>query len=655
MSLVNQLLADRYRIERLLARGGMADVYLATDERLDRQVAVKVIYPHLASDPRFTQKFIREAKTAAKLNHPNLVNVFDQGTADGQTFMVMEYVPGMTLREALDKYGKLPPLRALELLDAILQGLAAAHRAGILHRDLKPENVFLSDDGRIKLGDFGLAREANSATSTGSLLGTIAYIAPELLTRGQADARSDVYSAGIMLYEFLTGKQPWDGDDVAHIAHQHTTIGVGTPSAAEKSVPPLLDELVLWTTAISPQHRPANAQVLSEVAQRVRAEIKAGNGKTARLDLPQFSGVAATKVISVDSTMVIEPIEPDEAEEHFASGDSNATQIIGDVPRRSTIFDATSVINPDEPVEAYSLLESMAQKRRRRGKWVAAAILAFTLACSGAGWWFSSGPGGMSALPDLTSSTVDNAKSVLAPYSGNLKLVKEFSNTVSDGLVTHTDPKAGSLFFRGGTITVYVSKGANLKAVPSLNGMSVTDARTALETAGFSLGNVTKYYSAATKNQVIAYLGSDGNKIPAGSAVPLKISAGALTNVVGKQQSDATNALKSAGIAVSSVATDYSDAVATGAVIKVNPNTDPLPINGTVTLIVSKGPTTVVVPNLVGETLAASKLALETLGLDVVVNTDQLQSNWGMIKIKTVSVPSGTVVKRGSQIIISNK
>jgi len=142
LSLENQLLADRYRIERLLARGGMADVYLATDERLDRQVAVKVIYPHLASDPRFTQKFIREAKTAAKLNHPNLVNVFDQGTADGQTFMVMEYVPGMTLREALDKYGKLPPMRALDLLDAILQGLSAAHRAGILHRDLKPENVF---------------------------------------------------------------------------------------------------------------------------------------------------------------------------------------------------------------------------------------------------------------------------------------------------------------------------------------------------------------------------------------------------------------------------------------------------------------------------------------------------------------------------------
>jgi len=657
LSLVDQLLAERYRIERLLARGGMADVYLATDERLDRQVAVKVIYPHLASDPRFTQKFIREAKTAAKLNHPNLVNVFDQGTANGQTFMVMEYVPGMTLREALDKYGKLPPLRALDLLDAILQGLAAAHRAGILHRDLKPENVFLSDDGRIKLGDFGLAREANSATSTGSLLGTIAYIAPELLTRGQADARSDVYSMGIMLYEFLTGKQPWDGEDVAHIAHQHTTIGVGTPSAAEKSVPPLLDELVLWTTAISPAHRPANAQVLAEVAQRVRAEVKAGNGKTARLDLPQFSGVAATKVISVDATVVIEPLVAPEPEEARANSfaDLNTTQNLGEISRQTATYGATSVIDTDADSNSFSLLEELALKRRRRGKWVAAAILAFTLFCSGAGWWFSSGPGGMSALPDLTSSTLANAKSVLAPYSQNLKVVKEFSSTVSDGLVTHTEPKAGSLFFRGSGITVFVSKGANLKAVPSLIGLDLTQAQKALESAGFVIGQAQKFFGSAAANTVFQYLGSDGNKVAAGSTVPLKLSAGPMPDIVGKSQTEATATLKSAGLSVASVAFDYSDTVATGEVIKVNPTQDPLPVNGSVTLVVSKGPTTVVVPNLVGETLAASELALKTLGLVVVVNTDQLQSNWGMIKIKTISVPSGTVVKRGSQIIISNK
>ena len=303
--LLDRLIADRYRIKSLVARGGMANVYLAMDERLEREVAVKVIYPHLAENPSFRTKFIREAKTAARLNHPNLVNVYDQGTDDGFTFMVMEYVPGMTLRDALNKFGKLKPLRALELFEPIMQGLAAAHRGGILHRDLKPENVFLADDGRIKLGDFGLARGIDAHTNTGSLIGTIAYLSPELITRGQADARSDVYAAGIMLYEFLTGEQPYKGEEAAHIAHQHTTGTLPMPSSLSPDVPPLLDEVVLWATARAPEHRPANAQVLVEVVQRVRAEIKAGRGATARLDLPEFADHAATKVISVDATVAM--------------------------------------------------------------------------------------------------------------------------------------------------------------------------------------------------------------------------------------------------------------------------------------------------------------------------------------------------------------
>jgi serine/threonine-protein kinase len=204
-NLVGRLIADRYLVQSLIARGGMSSVYLAMDERLERQVAVKVIYAHLAENPSFREKFIREAKTAARLNHPNLVNVFDQGQDQELTFLVMEYVPGMTLRDALKKFGKLSPARALDLFEPILQGLAAAHRGGILHRDLKPENVFLADDGRIKLGDFGLARNVDANTSTGSLIGTIAYLSPELITRGVADARSDVYAAGILLYELLTG------------------------------------------------------------------------------------------------------------------------------------------------------------------------------------------------------------------------------------------------------------------------------------------------------------------------------------------------------------------------------------------------------------------------------------------------------------------
>ena len=636
MSLENQLLAGRYRMERLLARGGMADVYLATDERLERQVAVKVIYPHLASDPRFTAKFIREAKTAAKLNHPNLVNVFDQGSDAGQTFMVMEYVPGMTLREALDKFGKLSPSRALELFEAILQGLAAAHRAGILHRDLKPENVFLADDGRIKLGDFGLAREANAHTNTGSLMGTIAYIAPELLTRGQADARSDVYSAGIMLYEFVTGVQPFPGTDVAHIAHQHTAVGVAAPSQVNPSIPPLVDEVVLWATAMAPEHRPANAQVLVEVVQRVRSEIRAGNGAISRLNLPQFEPANATKVISVDSTMRLP--EPSE----FAA----------EVPGP---LGATTVIDAPEPAEFEHPLEAFANRRRRRAKWIALAIALTTFAGSAAGWWFSAGPGGMSALPNLESATVASAKATLGAYSSNIVVKSEYSTAVSKGLVVHTNPEAGSLFWRGSQIVIFVSKGAQTAAVPSLVGLSPAQAAAKLTRAGFTAGTSSSFFSTEPKGGVFDYLGSDGNPVALGTSIPLKVSLGPLPNVVGAQQSAALTTLIAAGARVGSISTDYSDAVATGAVISASPVTDPLPGGGKVNLLVSKGPTTVVVPPLKGETLAAAMLALDTIGLLVTVNTDQLQSNWGIVKVKTMSIAAGTVVKRGSAITISNK
>jgi serine/threonine-protein kinase len=658
---VNQLLAERYRIERLLARGGMADVYLATDERLDRKVAVKVIYPHLASDPRFTEKFIREAKTAAKLNHPNLVNVFDQGTSDGQTYMVMEYVPGMTLRDALDKFGRLSPARALDALDAVLQGLAAAHRAGILHRDLKPENVFLADDGRIKLGDFGLAREASANTSTGSLMGTIAYIAPELLTRGHADARSDVYSAGIMLFEFLTGAQPFGGTDIAHIAHQHTAVGVPAPSTLVPEIPALLDELVLWATAMAPQHRPANAQVLVEVLQRVRTELKAGNGATARLDLPEFAGLAATKVISVDSTMKLGAAAVDEngtvliGDEYLPEQSGNATAPItgaAGMPDPS----ATTVLGDFDLGEALHPLEELALKRRKRGKWIAGSMVLVTLLASGAGWWFSAGPGGMTALPDLTSDSVATAEKFLADYTGDIGVTQEFSNSVSTGLVTRTEPKAGELFWRGSHIEIFVSKGVQMVVVPNLKGLTPGEASAKLAAAGFKAGSSQSYYSDAAKGTVFGYLGSDGSKVGFGSTIPLMVSGGALPKVVGMATAEAIKALQSAGIKLSGTpATDYSDTVPTGAVIALRLGADPLPTGGTVSLTTSLGPTTVVLPNFKGETLAAAKLALSSLGLNVTVNTDQLQSSWGVVKVKSMSIPAGTVVKRGTQITISNK
>ena len=663
MSLANTLVADRYRVERLLARGGMADVYLATDERLDRKVAVKVIYPHLAENPSFRDRFIQEAKMAAKLSHPNLVNVFDQGTDGNTTFLVMEYVPGITLREALSHNGKLAPTRALTLFSEVLEGLAAAHRGGILHRDLKPENVLLADDGRIKLGDFGLARELDSNTNTGSLIGTIAYLSPELITRGYADARSDVYAAGILLFELITGEQPFKGSEAAHIAHQHTSAGVPAPSSVEASIPPLVDELVLWATAMAPEHRPANAGELLEVVRRVRADLKNGLGTTAHLDLSQLPSLntQATKVFSAsDATQLIGDVSGAAAAPGAVNPSSAATTVLGGFEGQPTeainpAANATTVLGSFGEDAPMTPLEELAWKRSRRGKLLAILIAAAAMLSLGAGWWFGAGPGGLSAMPNLTGTSVASAQENLRPYAAHIVVQQEYSKTVSAGLITHTDPTSGSLFWRGSTITLFESKGPELRAVPSIEGLSVAQATSKLQAAGFLAGTTTQYFSSGAVGTVFSFLGSDGGPVPLGTKIPMLISLGPVPDVAGQSQTNAITALQNAGLKVSAVTSEYSDAQTIGMVIRADQTENPLPAGGKVVLVVSKGPTTAKMPAVKGETIAATKLALENLGLNVQVNTDQLQANWGLVKVKSVSVAAGTVVKRGTLVTISNK
>ena len=230
-ALVGNLVDNRYQVQSRLARGGMSTVYLATDQRLERDVALKVLHPHLADDPQFLDRLGREAKAAARLSHPHVVGVLDQGEDGRLAYLVMEFIKGHTLRDVLNDKGALSPRLALALIDPVVEGLGAAHAAGMIHRDIKPENVLIADDGRIKLGDFGLARAISTSTSTGALIGTVAYISPELVLGKQADARSDIYSVGIMLYEMITGRQPFDGDVPIQVAYQHVNSTVAAPSA----------------------------------------------------------------------------------------------------------------------------------------------------------------------------------------------------------------------------------------------------------------------------------------------------------------------------------------------------------------------------------------------------------------------------------------
>ena len=279
-ALIGRVLDGRYRVGPKIARGGMATVYEATDLRLDRTVAVKVMHEGLADDDEFVRRFQREARAAARLAHHNVVAVFDTGDDHGTLFLVMEYVPGLTLRDLIRKEAPMSPAKALAMIEPVLSALAAAHDAGILHRDVKPENVLLADDGRVKVADFGLARAINSETqhtaTGGILIGTVSYLSPELVVNGKADARADVYAAGVLIYEMLTGHKPHQADSPIQVAYKHVHEDIPPPSASTPGIPPYVDALVARATARDTALRPADARVLLHQVRRVRHALDHG-------------------------------------------------------------------------------------------------------------------------------------------------------------------------------------------------------------------------------------------------------------------------------------------------------------------------------------------------------------------------------------------
>src|SRR5512134_1023024 len=279
--MIGRVLDDRYRVGPRIARGGMATVYEATDLRLDRVCALKVMHTGLGDDDDFAARFVREARSAARLSHPNVVAVFDQGDDHGTVFLAMEYIPGHTLRDLIRKEAPMAPRKALTLMEPVLSALAAAHQAGMIHRDVKPENVLLADDGRTKVADFGLARavsaETTQHTATGGvLIGTVSYLSPELVVDGKADARSDVYAAGVIIYEMLTGRKPHEGESPIQVAYKHVHEDVPAPSLLVPGIPAYVDALVARATARDRELRPADARVLLQQVRRVRGAVDHG-------------------------------------------------------------------------------------------------------------------------------------------------------------------------------------------------------------------------------------------------------------------------------------------------------------------------------------------------------------------------------------------
>lgn len=618
-NLTGEFISGRYLVQKLIASGGMASVYLAQDKVLERQVALKVIHPHLSKDRSFVEKFQREAKMAAKLSHPNLVNVFDQGSDGDVIYLVMEYVPGITLRDAMNDFGALDANRTLEIIEPLTAGLAAAHSAGILHRDLKPENVFLSDGGVVKLGDFGLARAITQHTQTGSVVGTVAYLSPELVLRGQADARSDVYSLGVMIFEMITGRQPYQGEQAVQIAYQHANDKIPAPSSVKGGVPELIDEIVLWATARDPSHRPASATALVPVIARARNDLSKGLttrlsqiDKTARIDLTQaFTAPAgATEVLELES------------------------------------FSTT---------EVESQVAAKLRKSNKRSKfWLALFTVLALFGGAGSGWWFSSGPGGLAAIPDLTGRSLEVAIEALEPLGLSVEQSEESSASVPEGSVIRTDPAAGTRVFKNTSVVVFISTGPKQVAVPEVTGLSEEQAEQTLTDAGFIVGSTKKYFSDKPEGQVFGLSAEIGAILNQGSVIDIYLSLGTLPEISGLPAQQALTLLTDLGLTVVEQEV-FDNQIASGLGVRLVLSQTPLPEKGSVTLEISKGPEIVEMPNVVGETIAAAKTLLENLGLRVVIDTNQLSSNFGIAKVKRQSPAPLTQIRVGDSVTIISR
>jgi serine/threonine-protein kinase len=616
--LVGRTLEGRYRVVERIARGGMSTVYAAVDERLDRDVAVKVMSAALSADPAFTDRFAREARTAARLTHLNAVAVYDQGQdvtgGERHVFLVMELVEGRTLRDLIrERGGRFTPAEALSILQPVLSALSAAHRAGIVHRDVKPENILLSDDGVVKVADFGLARavEADAAsTRTGLMMGTVAYCAPEQITRGHADPRTDVYAAGIVLFELLTGRAPYQGETAMNVAYQHVHSRVPAPSSKVKGIPEQIDDLVIRATDPDAGERPADAgEFLAEIGD-VRSEL----------------GLPAEPV----PTRAKPRRRPRDTRSEAPTGviggrDGQATEIVGrgaTQGRRDT-KPVRERGAPPPPVVIPPGQRERDERRRRRGLIVLLVVLLLGLGAGFAGWWFAAGR--YSQVPNLGGQSLAAAQSSLrdAGYHPG-SVTRAWSETVPKGEVITSDPSGGSRLERGKTVALTVSLGKHRIAIPDVRGDSSDTALAALHGKGL-LKPAVKQRSDdhVPSGQVIATDPAAGTAVKPDAPITVWVSTGPpIIDVppiaAGTPWPQAQQTLKNANLQPKEVLA-YSDTIPKNTVIALDPADKQVKF-GTVTVTVSQGPEFVTIPKVRGDKSTDAAAQLEALGLHVKID-----------------------------------
>ena len=628
--LSGELIDGRYQLTRQVANGGMASVYEAIDTRLDRKVAVKIMHPHLAQDEAFVNRFIREAKAAAALSHPNIVAVQDQGWNQNgvpAVFIVMELIEGHTLREYLNERGRFEIKDAINYLTPILSALAAAHDLGIVHRDMKPENILISKEGRVKIADFGLARgELIGSTMTAEssvVLGSVSYLSPEQVQRGVADSRSDVYAVGIVAFEMLTGEKPFTGDSPIQIAYMHVNQEIPSLRSKRKEIPEALDTLISKATDRDPDKRPRTAGEFLKSLESIQSEIdpKTNQMKLA-LDLP------------------MEPIKEKPRGKMKKAVEEEKEESI-------------EVKETTQEIRAAKEKKKKASKRVRRNRKVA-IILAIALGIGG--WYTLVGPGSRVVVPSVVGGTYEQALSTLTPLGlTTVILEKRFDEDIAKGAIIETSPPGGGRVESGGEVKLIVSKGPERYIIPSVAGLTPEAATNALEKFPLIVGANTEVFNKEIpKGFVISTKPESGTEVKRDTPVSLVISKGvetvALVSYSGKSGEQALNELNDLGFDVESTYA-FNERVLSGVVISQTPTgVDVAPKGSTVTLIISKGSQYVFIPNVFSLDQIKATQALQDLQLKVVVKKLGTKK---VKKVTNISPKVGSKVKRGSVVTIT--
>ncbi|GIG54126.1 Stk1 family PASTA domain-containing Ser/Thr kinase [Demequina activiva] len=704
-----KILAGRYEVGELIGRGGMAEVHIGYDTRLGRTVAIKILRADLARDPSFQTRFRREAQAAAGLNHPAIVAVYDTGedasrTAEGAhqavPFIVMEYVEGHTVRDILKGDVAAPIDEAIEITTGVLTALDYAHHAGLVHRDIKPANIMLTPTGAVKVMDFGIARAladaGNTMTQTQAVVGTAQYLSPEQARGETVDARSDLYSAGCVLFELLTGRPPFVGDSPVSVAYQHVREEAPKPSDFASDVPAELDQVVLRSLAKNRDHRYATAQEFLGDLRAVMAggPLSPSTGAIAVGSAAFGAGAAGVAAAASAGTGENPQLSPEDIEDQPTQAmpaqpggpETGETQVMtsAGAPWAAVGAGAAAVPPPQssmvDVVDEHDLEDDEDARRRKLILWIslgAAALIAIILLL----WLFlrDSGPEEpttqTATIPNVVGMEEDEARAELEELGFVVESEPEPSQDLAEGLVTRTDPPVGDeltwtvdgeaqAIAMGATasapasgpptVTIFVSAGPDSVTIPSVRGMEQADAISRLEEAGLTVASVEQEDDPDLEaNRVTKVEPAEGEEVPAGSSVTLFVSSGQveLPDLVGQDEDAARAALTEIGLIPDF--TDVEDtSVAEGTVLSQSPGAGRVPQRSTVQLEVAVAPSTVAVPDVTGLGKAEAERQLGTQDLTFTYAPDQFDPNIPSGSVKSQNPNGGTQVAPGTQVTL---